>query len=191
MNKYGMMARDHWMRYAPIRYATLEDPEAYFTQLGESIAAHVQQATDQLQARLPADLPYLEKVGQLKAIQRQAEEVALTDQVYSVEVETGTLAEELEQLLAQLPSPQDIPRLIDRIHDQAEDLAEAEGWPEPLLSQEQQTELSHLHQLRTLIEGIDPQAMSEAEIRNCLLELQELKQAKSPVRSSDRRDRKI
>ena len=175
MNRYGMMARDHWMRYAPVRYAALEDPEVYFTQVGESIASQVEQATAQLQASLPADLPYLEKVGQLKAIQRQAEEVALTDQVYSVEVETGTLAEELEQMLAQLPSPQDIPRLIDHIHDQAEDLAETEGWPAPILSQEQQAELSYLRQIRTLLEGLDPQEMSEAEIRNRILQLQELK----------------
>ena len=173
MNKYGTMARDHWMRHAPIRYATLEDPEAYFTQLGESIAAQVEQAATHLEKDLPADLAYMERVGQLRAIQRQAEEVALAEQVYSVQIEPS-LTEELEELLAQLPSPADIPRLIEQITDQAQDLAEAEGWPEPVLSQEQQDRLVYLQNLRPLIEAVDPQAMSEAEVRDRILQLQEL-----------------
>lgn len=174
MNRYGKMARDHWMRYAPTRYAALEDPEDYFTQVGESIAAQVEQVTAQLQANLPVDLSYLEKVGQLKAIQRQAEEVAITDQVYSVEVETGSLAEELAELLAQLPSPSDIPRLIDQINDKAEDLAETEGWPAPILSQEQRDRLTYLQRLRPLIEAVDPEKMSEAEIRDRIVQLHDL-----------------
>ncbi|WP_147915224.1 hypothetical protein [Ruania zhangjianzhongii] len=173
MNRYGMMARDHWMKHAPARYAALEDPQTYFTQVGESIAAQVEGAASRLEAELPADLPYLEKAGQLKAIRRQAEEVALTDQVYSVQVETD-LTEELEELLAQLPSPSDIPRLIDHINDQAQNLAEMEGWPEPILSQEQQDQLTYLHKLRPLIEAVDPQQMSEAEVRDRILQLQEL-----------------
>ena len=173
MNRYGMMARDHWMKHAPVRYAALEDPQTYFTQVGESIAAQVEQAASRLEADLPADLPYLERVGQLQAIRRQAEEVALTDQVYSVQTETG-LTEELEELLAQLPSPSDIPRLIDQINDQAEDLAEMEGWPAPILSQEQQDQLTYLQRLRPLIETVDPEQMSEAEIRDRILQLQAL-----------------
>ncbi len=176
MNRYGMMARDHWMRHAPIRYAALEDPQAYFTQVGESIAAQVEQAATQLEKDLPANLPYMERVGQLRTIRRQAEEVALADQVYSVQTEP-TLIEELEELLAQLPSPADIPRLIEQIIDQARDLAEVEDWPEPVLSQEQQDRLTYLQNLRPLIEAVDPQAMSEAEIRDRILQLQNLRPA--------------
>lgn len=174
MNRYGMMARDHWRTYAPIRYAALEDPQEYFTQVGEQIAAQVEQVSSQLQANLPADLPYLEKVGQLQAIQRQAEEVALTDQVYSLEPETSQV-EELEQMLADLPNPADISQMINHINDQAEDLAEMEGWPEPILSQEQQEQVRYLEKLRPLIQDVDPRAMNEAEIRNRILTLQELK----------------
>ena len=35
MNQYGQMARRHWARWLPERFAAIENPEAFFTGLGE------------------------------------------------------------------------------------------------------------------------------------------------------------
>ena len=35
MNQYGQMARRHWARWLPGRFATIENPEAFFTGLGD------------------------------------------------------------------------------------------------------------------------------------------------------------
>lgn len=100
MNLYGLMARDHWQKYAPSRYATLEDPQEFFTQLGESVLTQVVRISTALERGLSQDMPYLERAAQLRAVQRQAEEIALADLVYTVEPETS-LAEELDELLGQ------------------------------------------------------------------------------------------
>ena len=34
MNYYGEMARDHWARWLPGRYAAIEDPGSFFSDLG-------------------------------------------------------------------------------------------------------------------------------------------------------------
>lgn len=39
MNIWGVAARDHWRRYRPQSYAALEDPEGFFSELGEEAAA--------------------------------------------------------------------------------------------------------------------------------------------------------
>ena len=35
MNQYGEMARRHWARWLPERFAAIENPEAFFTGLGD------------------------------------------------------------------------------------------------------------------------------------------------------------
>lgn len=37
MNPYGGMAKHHWSRWLPQRYATLSDPERQFSDLGEML----------------------------------------------------------------------------------------------------------------------------------------------------------
>jgi hypothetical protein len=38
MNLWGVTARDHWQTHRPRSYAALEDPEEFFTTLGEEAA---------------------------------------------------------------------------------------------------------------------------------------------------------
>ena len=75
MNHYGIRAKEYWQANAPRRYAALEDPEESFGDIGIQFAAQVEGITKQLEAKLLADLGYLERVGQLRAIQLQAEAV--------------------------------------------------------------------------------------------------------------------
>ena len=139
MNKYGLMAREHWSRHAPSRFATLEDPEQYFTDLGETAAAQIEQLSVSLERSLPADLEYLDRVAQLRAIWKQAEDAVLSELVYSVEAEPSSLAEELETMLGSLPSASMIENELQAIQEQAEEEAEREGFSTPILSEEQET----------------------------------------------------
>ena len=53
MNQYGMRARAHWTLGLPQRTAQLEDPDAFFTSLGEQVANAVHATEDALAAHHP------------------------------------------------------------------------------------------------------------------------------------------
>ena len=42
MNRYGAEALEHWRRHLPISYGMLEDPEEFFTGLGEQAEAEIE-----------------------------------------------------------------------------------------------------------------------------------------------------
>ena len=81
MNRYGVMARSHWARWLPRRYATISDPDSFFSTLGQETARQI----DELAAELAGDDQpgegYLEKAGRLAAARSQAEEIILPQQV--------------------------------------------------------------------------------------------------------------
>lgn len=86
MNRYGVMAKDHWARWLPTRYATLVasgQVEAFFTDLGEQAAARVAALADSMAETTPEppDSGYLERAGRLRAIQQAAEEQVLAELV--------------------------------------------------------------------------------------------------------------
>ena len=85
MNRYGQMAMDHWKRWLPARYSLLEDPQSYFSSLGEQveemILSHVA-ALEAAHAQRMAQMDYLTRVGTLNALQAQAEEPILAEMVF-------------------------------------------------------------------------------------------------------------
>lgn len=172
MNKYGLIAQEHWKKHAPNRYATLTDPASHFQSLGESAATQIDQIAATLEAQLDPDLPYLERVGQMNAIRLQAEEAVLNDLVFSVESEQTDLTSELEQMLGDLPSPPAILTAIDRIHEAAEDEAEQEHSSTPILSEEQERRVAQLTTLLPLVTlEREPDEMTEAALRDRILAL--------------------
>ena len=88
MNHYAILARDWWTRNVPARLASLEDQEQFFVTLGESAAQQIAAIEDAAIANLPDTLTYLERVAQLQAIRKQAEEIVLSDLVFSLPPET-------------------------------------------------------------------------------------------------------
>ena len=48
MNRFGQMAIDHNRQHRPDAYSQIPDPDTFFTQVGEEIAAEVTQLRDQL-----------------------------------------------------------------------------------------------------------------------------------------------
>lgn len=83
MNEYGAMAKEHWQRWLPQRYAAIEDPEAYFAALGEEVSAEIAGLWAEMQAKAgnPPGEDFMDRVGRLNAMKKQAEEIVLHDLV--------------------------------------------------------------------------------------------------------------
>lgn len=75
MNKYGRQAQEAWKTASPTQYSQIQNPDEFFTKLGEQ----AQEQMDQLQIKIAGPDPkgegYLEKVGRLNAARNQAEEI--------------------------------------------------------------------------------------------------------------------
>ncbi|WP_284986824.1 TnpV protein [Arthrobacter sp. fls2-241-R2A-172] len=75
MNKYGRQAQEAWKTASPTQYSQIQNPDEFFTNLGEQ----AQEQVDELQIKIAGPDPkgegYLEKVGRLNAARNQAEEI--------------------------------------------------------------------------------------------------------------------
>lgn len=103
MNLYGQRAMRHWEQFRATSYAQLEDPRAFFTELGEEIATQIDLICQTMESRERTALnqmDYLPRVGRLNAIKSQAEEVVTTELVYSLPLENEISSLTPEQLEA-------------------------------------------------------------------------------------------
>jgi hypothetical protein len=118
MNQYGLIARDHWIKVAPARYAALPNPEEYFEDLGEQVQGQVDDLSQTIAGPDPAGEAYLEKVGRLTMAKRQAEEIVLADLVWvTPELSAG---EEREEWEATRPMDAGLARWADSVQDSLE-----------------------------------------------------------------------
>lgn len=79
MNKYGAQAMSHWKTYDPAKYQAIEDPETFFTQLGELAETQIQSLEQDLAGTDPPNETYLQKLGRLRMARLQAEEQILAE----------------------------------------------------------------------------------------------------------------
>ena len=81
VNQYGEMARRHWARWLPARFAVISSPQTFFTGLGEE----AEQKIDALAWELAGDDPpgegYLAKAGRLGEARHRAEQIILTEMI--------------------------------------------------------------------------------------------------------------
>ena len=109
-------------------------------------------------------------MGRLQSIRKQAEEIVLSDLVYSLPAEM-TLLDEIDDLTGNLPGISGIDAMIDRLNDQAEREAEIED-REPMLDDEQLHRLQRLTRLRALlVQAANPDRLTAAEQRDLVLSL--------------------
>ena len=113
MNRYGAMAQAHWARWLPQRYATITDPDSFFSALGQQTARQIDELTTELAGEDQPGEGYLAKAGRLAAARSQAEEIILPQQVLlAPEPETS---EDLEE--TGLPKASEgRPLIVDRSH---------------------------------------------------------------------------
>ena len=87
MNKYGRQAQEAWKAASPERYSQIQDPEEYFTRLGEEAQEQVDELLPKIAGPDPKNESYLEKVGRLNAARNQAEEIVTYDLLSPPETE--------------------------------------------------------------------------------------------------------
>jgi hypothetical protein len=81
MNYYGQLAQRHWARWLPHQYATIKDPDSFFSDLGSRVEARIDELADQLVGDDQPDEGYLGKAGRIGQARRQAEEIVLSEMV--------------------------------------------------------------------------------------------------------------
>src|SRR5260370_39980229 len=79
MNQYGATAGRHGVRWLPERYAAIQDPDSFFSTLGEEVAQQISDLMLELAGDDPSGEDYLGKVGRLNAARNQAEEIGLRE----------------------------------------------------------------------------------------------------------------
>jgi hypothetical protein len=100
VNKYGIMARSHWERWLPERYAAIREPDSFFSTLGQEAERQVEELADQIAGDGQPGEGYLERAGRLAAARSQAEEIVLPQMVLP-EPEPGPTADPAEQTAPQ------------------------------------------------------------------------------------------
>jgi hypothetical protein len=87
MNKYGRQAQEAWKTASPTRYSQIQNPEDFFTKLGEEAQEQVDGLLIKLAGPDPKGEGYLEKVGRLNAARNQAEELVRNELLSPPETE--------------------------------------------------------------------------------------------------------
>jgi hypothetical protein len=113
MNQYGVMAREHWARWLPDRYAAISDPDSFFSDLGEEASQRITDLTADLAGSDPVGEDYLAKAGRLNMAKLQAEEIVLPELILLVP-EPGA-SEEQEDQDTTVSQPE-LPLIVDRSH---------------------------------------------------------------------------
>jgi hypothetical protein len=83
MNHYGQMALEHWQRHRPEELAAIEDPQRFFSELGEQVAETVRTRTDQLLASQPQASGFVARMQQEQTARMTAEDETLREMVYT------------------------------------------------------------------------------------------------------------
>jgi hypothetical protein len=96
MNAYGRTAMTYWQTYLPTQVAQMQDPEAFFEDLGQKVMTLV--VTGQDEAVTSQTPPGMSRPAFIQGARRSAEEEALKDLVY-LQPEPGTQERRLEGLV--------------------------------------------------------------------------------------------
>ncbi|MDP9332188.1 MAG: hypothetical protein M3Q30_02580 [Actinomycetota bacterium] len=81
-NQYGMLAREHMVRWCPNHYTQIPDPDDYFQMLGQEILNEIENLEQTLlQLQHPATT-FAEKAGRANMARMMAEERILAERVF-------------------------------------------------------------------------------------------------------------
>ena len=81
MNQYGQMAQEHWAQWLPDRYAAIQDPVSFFSDLGQRTAERIDSLAAELAGDDQPDEGYLGKAGRLGEARHRAELIVLAEDV--------------------------------------------------------------------------------------------------------------
>src|SRR6266566_2547166 len=97
MNQYATLARDHWKRFLPSRNSQIQDPDRFFTTLGQEVEQEIADLTETLAGEDPPEEDYLAKLGRINAAAQQAREKVLAERVL-LPAEPGTEMDETDPI---------------------------------------------------------------------------------------------
>ncbi|MFI5864701.1 hypothetical protein [Streptomyces sp. NPDC051546] len=83
MNQYGRVAKQHWEEHRPGSIEQIDDPEAFFAELGSDVQeeVRVQWTAARLAVAAIAGESYLDRVGRLQQLRHEAEGEVLRELV--------------------------------------------------------------------------------------------------------------
>ncbi|MCZ4603319.1 hypothetical protein O3S80_05920 [Streptomyces sp. Lzd4kr] len=81
MNRYGDQAMTHWKEHKPQAFGELENPEEFFTELGEEISTEIETRARELAGQEPAAEGYLQRLQRLNTSRSTAEGEVLRERV--------------------------------------------------------------------------------------------------------------
>ncbi|MGW6203723.1 hypothetical protein ACWF9B_08765 [Streptomyces sp. NPDC055089] len=83
MNQYGRLAERHWQKFRPGRIAEIDDPKAFFTELGSDVQNEVRTrwTAERMATPAVAGETYTERAGRLQQLRREAEAEVLRELV--------------------------------------------------------------------------------------------------------------
>jgi hypothetical protein len=82
MNDYGRLAQQHWERTRPNELATLEDPQRFFTELGEQVEQEIIRRALELETD-PGTDEYVTNLGMMNEARATAEAEVLREMVFT------------------------------------------------------------------------------------------------------------
>jgi hypothetical protein len=97
MNKYGAMAQLHWRTWLPTRYATIPDPDSFFSELGIEVSDRIAALEIDLLGPDDPNEEFFTRVGRRNMARLQAEEMTLPELVL-LTPETDAVDEESDEL---------------------------------------------------------------------------------------------
>lgn len=77
MNRYGVLAKQHWEKHLPKRFRALESPETFFAALGQEVQQRVDELMEAHRTKSSSD--YLSNLQALNMAQQNAESEALRE----------------------------------------------------------------------------------------------------------------
>jgi len=89
VNQYGEMARRHWARWLPARFAAIGNPQTFFKNLGDEAEQRITALAWELAGDDPPGEGYLDKAGRLGEARHRAEQIVL-DEMILLPPELGT-----------------------------------------------------------------------------------------------------
>ncbi|MEV4252754.1 hypothetical protein AB0J52_06245 [Spirillospora sp. NPDC049652] len=81
MNQYGRRAMRHWKEFLPDKFAELDEPEEFFTALGEQALEEIDSLADALDRKYPDRdrVGHVDRSAQLSTARRIAENQVVRD----------------------------------------------------------------------------------------------------------------
>ncbi len=73
MNQYGRRAQRYWQSNLPSQYTQIPDPDAFFDQMGQTMAEQIEELAEQIAGPDRPGEGYLDKLGRLNRARTEAE----------------------------------------------------------------------------------------------------------------------